>query len=149
MKVDGPNVPTVASIFGPSIAVAVKALSLDQAKYAAIRRIEDLIDPECEECLASAVMFAKDPANAFAEDPATNFPAGISHAVISPSRPKIIIDSYAPWNPAEAIMIASGNQTDDRPCKLCEDAQRQDNMILCDRCNDCYHRDCACSSKGS
>jgi hypothetical protein len=149
MNLDDPNIPTVACIFGPSIAAAVEALLLDQAKHAAIRRLEDLIDPECEDCLASAVMFAKDPADDFSEDPTANFTAGISHAVICPSQPKTMINSYAPWNPAEAIMIASGNPTDDRPCKLCEDAQHQDDMILCDRCNDCYHRDCACTSGGS
>ena len=136
MKLDDP-VPTNACVFGPCIAAAVEALSLDQAKHAAIRRLEDLIDPECEDCLASAVMFAEDPADEFAEDP--DFP----------TVPKMMITSYAPWNPAEAIMIASGNPIDDRPCKLCEDAQHQDDMILCDRCNDCYHRDCARSSGGS
>ena len=81
MKLDDPTVPTVACVFGPSIAVAVKASLLDQAKHVAIRRLEDLIDPECEDCLASVVMFAEDPADDFAEDPVDDFPAGISHAV--------------------------------------------------------------------
>ena len=64
-------------------------------------------------------MFAEDPSDLIAEDPASYRPARISHAVISPSRPKTIIDSYAPWDPIEAVMTASGIPTDDRPCKLC------------------------------
>ena len=139
MKLDDPDIPTIACVFGPSIATAVEALSLDEAKRSAIRRLEDLINLECEDCLASTMMFAKDPFDAIAEDPALDHLARISHAVISPSRPKTFIDSYAPWDPTEAVMIATGLPTDDRPCKLCEDAQHQDDMILCDRCNECYH----------
>jgi hypothetical protein len=47
------------------------------------------------------------------------------------------------------VMTASGQAMDDRPCKYCNDAQHQQDMILCDRCNDCYHKDCARSSGGS
>ena len=119
MKLDDPSIPSVACVFGPSIAASVYALSLDEAKRSALRRLEDLIDLECEDCLASAVVFAEDPSDLIAEDPASYRPAKGSHDVISSSRPKTIIDSYAPWDPIEAVMIASGIPTDDRPCKLC------------------------------
>ncbi len=135
MTLDDPSAPTVACLFGPSIADAVEALLLYEARRSAFRRLEDLVDLDCEECLASAAVFAKDPSAREAEDPDQDCHVRTSHAVVSPSRPKTIINSYAPWDPAEAVMIASGLLVDDRPCKLCEDAQHQDDMILCDRCN--------------
>ncbi len=149
MMLDDPSALTVACLFEPSIADAVGVLSLHEARRSALRRLEDLVDLDCEDCLASAAVFAEDPPACDAEDPDQDRPVRTSHAVVSPSRPKTIIDSYAPWDPAEAVMTASGLPTDDRPCKLCEDAQHQDDMILCDRCNACYHRDCARSSGGS
>ena len=106
--------------------------SLDQARREAIRRLEDLIDPECEDCLASTAVHAEDSPDWRGPDART-----------------LMTHSFAPWNPAEAIMIASGSPADDRPCKLCQDAQHQEDMVLCDRCNDCYHPDCARDSGGS
>ena len=38
---------------------------------------------------------------------------------------------------------------DTRPCVWCGGAQKQSTMILCDRCNRCYYRDCAAESGGS
>lgn len=36
-----------------------------------------------------------------------------------------------------------------RPCKECTKKHDQKNMILCDRCNECYHRACARRTAGS
>ena len=53
------------------------------------------------------------------------------------------------WNPTSTIMVASGKPVDDRPCQLCKGTDHQEDMILCDRCNAWYHRDCARKTKGS
>ena len=38
---------------------------------------------------------------------------------------------------------------DDRPCMWCGDASDQATMVLCDRCNACYHRHCTEESEGT
>ena len=38
---------------------------------------------------------------------------------------------------------------DDRPCRLCGGRDHQESMILCDRCNACYHPPCAAQVKGT
>ncbi len=38
---------------------------------------------------------------------------------------------------------------DDRPCTSCGVGDHHDWMVLCDKCNDCYHRICAEVSGGS
>lgn len=47
------------------------------------------------------------------------------------------------------VMTAQGSPTDDRPCGLCGNDHHQDAMILCDRCEGCYHRDCAGTTGGT
>ncbi len=87
MTLDDPSAPTVACQFGPSIADAVDVLSLHEARRSALRRLEDLVDLDCEDCLASAAVFAKDPSAHEAEDPHQDYHVQTSHAVVSPSRP--------------------------------------------------------------
>ena len=43
----------------------------------------------------------------------------------------------------------TGKVTDDRPCMWCGDASDQPTMVLCDRCNACYHPHCAEESEGT
>lgn len=142
MMLEAPTIPTVACVFGPSVASAVARLSLDKARHNALRRLEDLIDTEYDDCLASAVVPAEDSLDddAPVEDrsaPAVNryedYSAAVAHLTPAaepaedssdhdpaPSCP--MTRSFAPWDPAVAIMTASGTPADDRPCKFCHDA---------------------------
>lgn len=53
------------------------------------------------------------------------------------------------WDPISTVMTNAGHPIDDRPCKLCKGEDQQEDMILCDRCEDCYHRDCASMTEGT
>ena len=44
--------------------------------------------------------------------------------------------------PAAAALPGEGSLVDLRPCASCGMEDRQDQMILCDRCEGCFHRDC-------
>ena len=51
--------------------------------------------------------------------------------------------------PPPTVAVAAPQPKDDRPCNLCNRASRQDDMVLCDHCDACYHRDCASKSRGT
>ncbi len=93
-----------------------------ECRQAARRRLEDIVGPHHDDCLATI---------ATSEDPEDRLEDFDDHTLLRL------------WNPACSILTASGKPIDDRPCKLCKDDARQDEMILCDRCEACYHRDCA------
>lgn len=48
-----------------------------------------------------------------------------------------------------AVQTASGQPQDQRPCQWCQGTQHNEHMVLCDRCNLCYHRDCARLADGT
>lgn len=88
------------------MAAAVKTLQLEDSRQAATRRLEDLIDPDCTSCLATAATAADD---------------------ILPGRfrqppPPSLMTNFSPWNTLSAVMTASGQPADDRPCTACRDA---------------------------
>lgn len=97
------------------------------------------MDLYCDDCLATTAVSVEDP-----EPRRANLRVRFAVPDLAD-----VMTRYCPWNPIKTVMTASGSPVDDRPCKLCQDAQHQDDMVLCDKCNDCYHRDCARSSGGS
>lgn len=120
------------------MAAAISSLHED-SREAALARLQEVTDLEAETCLATEAVLDDDPVPC-----RTNLRVRFAVPDLA-----AVMTRYNPWNPVEAVMTASGAPSDQRPCQLCEDAQHQEDMILCDRCNDCYHRDCARSSGGS
>lgn len=120
------------------MAAAISSLHED-SREAALARLQEVTDLEAETCLATEAVLDDDTVPC-----RTNLRVRFAVPDLA-----AVMTRYNPWNPVEAVMTASGAPSDQRPCQLCEDAQHQEDMILCDRCNDCYHRDCARSSGGS
>ena len=96
--------PTVACVFGRRVASLAATFSFERARRDARRRLEELVDPEHEDCLATAATAASSDLG----DPAD----------VSASAP------YQPWSATATVMAAAGEPRDDRPCKLCGGADR-------------------------
>ena len=58
-------------------------------------------------------------------------------------------DLEHPWDLGAVVATAAGQPKDDQPCTFCQGADRQQEMILCNKCNACYHPDCAKGTGGS
>ncbi len=102
----------------------VSARALQTSQFEAGKRLQELSDAWADGCLATGAMGDGIPARSAAGAP--------SHC------PEIV-----------AVLTAAGPPQDDRPCIHCGSGLEQELMILCDRCNHCYHRNCAADSGGT
>lgn len=119
--------PTIAC-FGTKLLKTSARYSLRDARLAALNRLAELVSPDHDECLAT---------RATSEDPEDR----LEHLDD--------LSLWKTWDPVSTVMTTSGAPIDDRPCKHCKEEDRQEDMILCDRCEDCYHRDCASKIGGT
>ena len=58
------------------------------------------------------------------------------------------VGSGAP-GPAMHATVGEAPVRDDWPCVWCGNADGSPAMVLCDRCDKCFHRDCATTSGGT
>ena len=119
---------TTIACFGSHLTAASTQFSLREASRAARRRLEDIVGLSHDDCLATI---------ATSED--------LEDRLEDPDEAML----WNVWSPASTIMTAAGKPADDRPCKFCKEDDRQEDMILCGRCEACYHRDCASKSGGT
>ena len=57
-------------------------------------------------------------------------------------RPRATTSANTMCATAAKCRALTGSKPDDRPCMWCGDASDHATMVLCDRCNACYHPQC-------
>lgn len=125
--------PTAAAIFGTAITRRMKQLGLGDVlratREAAQERLQEVTEEHEVGCLATAAVNVQGPGA---------WGSLATWDEVTGQRPGIA-----------AILAASGLVKDDRPCTYCGQDDRQPDMILCDRCDTCYHGDCAREAGGT
>lgn len=117
----------MACLFGEGLALAVESMQRGYYRRSAQERLREVVDEDFPTCLATS---------ATQQDP-------------KPEASSPPIECHYAWDEVAAVMMASGQPKDDRPCRYCGDDQHQESMILCDRCEACYHKDCAKTTGGT
>ena len=127
---------SIASVFGHRWAKRVQTMALAEARYEATEHLCELVNDSIDGCLA------------WVATQAIKGNAGLVSEMRQLLRPCTSASINAICAAAAKRRALTGVTSDDRPCMWCGDASDHATMVLCNRCNVCYHPQCAADSNG-
>ena len=120
--------------FGQCWAECMWVMALQEANYKVTERLCELVDDSIDGCLATqAVRGSLGPITQIG-------------CLLRLCTTMCIATMCAA---AAKCQVLTSNVADHQPCMWCGDASDHATMVLCDRCNACYHPQCAADSDGT
>ena len=109
-------------------------MALAEAQYEATKRLHELVDSLIDGCLATQAVKGR---------------LGLVTELRCLLRPRATASVNTICTTAAKCRVLTGDVSDDQPCIWCGDASDHATMVLCNRCNACYHPQCVADSDGT
>ena len=118
----------MASVFGQWWAERVQAMAPAEVWYEVTEHLRELVDDVIDGCLATQAIKGS---------------VGLTSGMRQLLRPRATASVNIVCPAAAKHQALTGDTADNRPCMWCGNASNQATMVLCNRCNACYHPQCA------